>query len=110
HMQDTLDPNDKSYDLGRVLLLIKQQEIVNKHKSAVEPYLQISKELISNLPEYVVNKQSGEVVVDENNEPLLNTAVNRNKNINQQVSFILDDYLYNKGVEQSGAIKKFKRT
>lgn len=109
HMQDTLNPEDKDYDLARVLLLAKKQEILNKNKQTVEPYLIMMKEIIKDLPGYNLNPQTGDILVDINGNPILNEAVSRNSRVNEQVNYITEAFLYNKSMKDSGAIKGAER-
>lgn len=103
-MSSIMDPSQKSYDLGRVLLASKLQEIMLGYKNEVEPYLNIAKQLIQDLPQYVTN-MSGDVQVDENNNPILNHSVTRSPNLNSQSNWMLQDFLYDKGTKQSNAFK-----
>lgn len=108
-MNSVLSSDEKSYDLGRIVYIAKGQEYGLKHKSEVEPYLIMMKELIQDLPEYVTNS-ANEVQLDDNNHPILNTSVTRNANLNSQAQWIISDWLYNKGNEQTGVIKGTKKT
>ncbi len=103
-MDDLMNPEQKSYDLGRVLLTVKAQEAALKHKGEVEPYLIMMKELLQDLPQYVTN-MSGEQQIDENGNPVLDTSITRNQNLNEQAKWIIEDYLYNKGTKKSNYFK-----
>lgn len=105
HMSNIMNSTDKSYDLGRVLLIAKMQEFMLAHKNEIEPYLNFAKELIHDSPASVLN-QSGDPAIDENGNDLLDRSVTRTPNLNEQATFIPQAFLYDKGVKQSHSSDK----
>lgn len=107
-MSDILSPDQKSYDLGNILLATKAQETALAHKAEVEPYILIMQRMIQDLKQYQTN-QSGEIAIDSESQlPLLDNTVGRNKNLNDQARWMIEDYLYNNGSKQSVFNKKAK--
>lgn len=103
-MNGNMEVDQKSLDLGNVLLLAKQQEFALQHKAQVEPYLIMMKEVIQDLNQSVTNR-SNQQLVDDDGNPIVNSGNGRNKNMNDQARWILEDYLYNKGSKHTGYLK-----
>jgi len=101
-MSNVMNPADKSYDLGRVLLAAKLQEFMLNHKNEIEPYLQMMKELTQKQPAYKVNT-SDQIVTDDDGTPILDESPGRAPNITSQSNYMLESFLYDRGVEHTGA-------
>lgn len=103
-LQNRLNPADRSYDLKKVLMTSKLQDISFNHKQKMEPYLlhmnQLMQEGKSNI---IDNSGSPRMMEDENGDA--KTIVQRNTGLDRgkaQMQFMLDDFLYDKAVHTYG--------
>lgn len=103
-MSDFLKPSDKTYDLKRVLLTAKMQDIAIGHKQRVEPYLNHMSRILADSRAYMMNNaDQHQMIIDENgNQQHGITKGSGLENTQMQYSSMLDDFLYDKGTKSAG--------
>lgn len=106
-MDNKMSPKDKSYDLGKVLQMVLYQDLAVKHKSNIEPIMDI---LYSNIreSENIVKTKQGDIKYDENGDII--SVKGENKLVTEQAKFMINAFLYNEANKVEGVTKLTTQT